>query len=287
MKGYLAKKEAKTLATVLVAIVLLASLASGLVQASGEPSDLMANDIDANNQDNAQDSLPSLVANYDPTAKQIYDFFSAIGSALGISSDSFVNATIGMLMLLIIFTAILAVATVGVRKRKVKRKQKEQAKTEDPQPTKIEQVETVTTPTVKPAEIPPTDIKPEVQPTPASKLANGGTPALPSALNLQAQWTEGKVTLTWETPQINAKGYRLDGYLISAVQYGPMSISPVKAPIAHLPVNATQWSEAFTQTYRWNSRGDTDGYIVEAIVRYTSKSGFKGILRIGAIIYAP
>jgi hypothetical protein len=288
MRGSLAIK-AKTIAILLFIIIIFVSLAPALATSSSSTSDsiMKYNEaIEKNIGENYQNNLPPLVANYDPASKSIYDFFSGVGAFLGLSSDSFVNATIGMLTLLMTFTIILALTSVGLRRRRTKSAKKNQTNIVNSEPNKQPQVNTSPVPPLTPTENQPTDKKPDAQLTDKVKQSTD-SPTLPSALNLQAHWTEGKVTLTWEPPQINAKGYRLDGYVISAVQYGPMSISPAKAPIAHLPLNETQWSEAFTQTYRWNSRGDIDGYIVEAIVRYNSKSGFKGILRIGAITYAP
>ena len=131
--------------------------------------------------------------------------------------------------------------------------------------------------------IPPSPIP--MPPPPRSPEAglSVGPPALPPMLSLRATWAQGQVTLDWDRPQFDAGMYQLVEYDVSMMQYGPTSTAPVKIPLAQLPPNQTQWVQFFTQTYRWNTGGDTQGYVVEAVLRHTS--GYRQT--VGAMIYAP
>jgi len=67
--------------------------------------------------------------------------------------------------------------------------------------------------------------------------------------------------------------YGLDGYVISSMNYNQSSTSAIKTMIDQLPRDRTQWASKFEQTYKWNTRGDTEGYIVEAILRQHTSTG--------------
>jgi hypothetical protein len=112
-------------------------------------------------------------------------------------------------------------------------------------------------------------------------------PSLPASLDLHASWPKGKVDLTWKPPAFDPGTYRLDGYTVSVMQYGPGSTGPVKVPISRLPPGTTQWTGPFNQTYKFSTGGDIEGYTVEAQLSNLSSTGHTAIFRVGAMAYAP
>ncbi len=112
-------------------------------------------------------------------------------------------------------------------------------------------------------------------------------PSLPALLDLSAAWAKGSVTLAWKPPAFDAGVYRLDGYAVSAMQYGPGGAGPVKVPVARLQPGVTQWAGPFNQTYKFSTGGDIEGYTVEALLSNTLSTGNAGIFRIGAMAYTP
>ncbi|UCD45171.1 MAG: hypothetical protein JSV27_01310 [Candidatus Bathyarchaeota archaeon] len=127
-------------------------------------------------------------------------------------------------------------------------------------------------------------------PTGPSLLGAGvhwGPPDLPSSLDLRAKWGEGRVVLRWDPPPFDAGTFRLDEYVVSRMQYRPGSTAPEKLQIARLTPQETQWRGSFTQTYRWNTGGDIESFVVEAVLRHFSSTGHPGTVRIGGIAYVP
>jgi hypothetical protein len=134
-----------------------------------------------------------------------------------------------------------------------------------------------------------TDAPPPISPSGQAITGTGITvdTALPSSLDLQGKWSKNRVNLKWEPPNIDASQYQLEGYNVYAMQYGPSSTAPTSVQVARLPPNTTQWSETFNQTYRWNTSGDLDGYVVEALIRRQSSEGMTEILRVSGVSHAP
>jgi len=143
---------------------------------------------------------------------------------------------------------------------------------------------------------PPPASEPQEQPPPIgtptgpSLLGTGvhwGPPDPPSSLDLRATWGVGRVALRWDPPPFDAGTYQLDGYVVSRMQYRPGSTAPEKLQIAQLSSQETQWRGSFTQTYRWNTGGDIESFVVEAVLRRFSSTGHPGTARIGGIAYVP
>jgi len=225
----------------------------------------------------------------------VFGFFAGLGAVWGVSEDEFTNATLGMMMFIVPFVLVMAAASNASRKRKAKLQLGIKDQGAKQQPTLSAHRELGYQASQPDA---PPQVTPQTVPQPISADASGhlleasgqvivAAPPLPSNLNLRANWTRNQVSLSWDEPQIDASQYQLDGYVVSAMQYGPSSTAPVKTPVAQLPRGNTNWSAPFNQTYRWNTNGDLEGYTVEALVRHTSSTGSTETLRIGAMTYAP
>jgi hypothetical protein len=108
-----------------------------------------------------------------------------------------------------------------------------------------------------------------------------------SSLKLNATWVKDQVNLKWDKPQFDPATYKLDGYVVSSMKYGESSTSAIKTMIDQLPPDRTQWTSKFEQTYKWNTRGDTEGYVVEAILRQNTSTGTVQTIKVGAMAYVP
>jgi len=128
-----------------------------------------------------------------------------------------------------------------------------------------------------------------IPPPPASPEAglSTGLSPLPSELRLGVDWSDGQVDLFWDSPSFDPSRYQLDGYEVSILQYQSTSTVPVKSLVSQLPPGSQQWTGPFNQTYRWNTSGDIDGYVVEAVFRHTSSTGHVEIYRVGSVAHAP
>ncbi len=126
-------------------------------------------------------------------------------------------------------------------------------------------------PTTQPQEIPPPIDGSQAQPI-GGVGVHPSPPPLPSSLNLRATWPRGEVNLDWEQPQFDSNKYQLEEYIVSRMEYGPRSTAPQKVPLKRIPPQQTNWKGDFTQTYKWNTRGDVDRYIVDAVLRNISDS---------------
>ena len=224
----------------------------------------------------------------------IFGFFAGLGAVWGVSDDEFANATLGMMMLIVPFVIVVSAASHASRKNKAKLQlaMKNQGAKQPTLSQKRELGYQASQPDVPP------QVSPQALPQPITADGSGHlleasgqvivtAPSLPSNLNLRANWMGGQVQLSWDEPQIDASQYQLDGYVVSAMQYGPNSTAPIKTPVAQLQPGNTNWSSPFNQTYQWNTNGDLEGYTVEALVRHTSSTGSTETLRIGAMTYAP
>jgi hypothetical protein len=113
-----------------------------------------------------------------------------------------------------------------------------------------------------------------------------GDPPLPR-LNLKAAWARDQVTLDWSRPGFDPAIYRLDGYEVSVLKYGPGDTVPVKTLVAKLSPDTIQWMSHYNQTYRFSTGGDLNGYVVDALLRHITNTGQNEIMRIGATAFAP
>jgi len=123
-----------------------------------------------------------------------------------------------------------------------------------------------------------------------SRVAKMHTPlwqALPSLAAMCATWGEGRVVLRWDPPPFDAGTFQLDEYVVARVQYRPGSTAAEKVQVARLTPKETQWRGSFTQTHRWNTGGDIESFVVEAVLRRFSSTGHPGTVRIGGIAYVP
>ena len=136
-------------------------------------------------------------------------------------------------------------------------------------------------------EIPPSTIGvPSPPASPEAGVSVGPSP-LPSTLSLGVAWTAGLVNLTWSPPPFDNSVYQLVGYDVSRIDYVSTSTAPVKTFLTRLPPGTQGWTGAHYQSYRWNTRGDIEGYVVEAVLRHTSSTGHVETYRVGAMAYSP
>jgi hypothetical protein len=246
------------------------------------------------------------VSGGDSPLDQVFLLFSSIGESFSISSDEFVNATMGMMVLSI--PVIGVAALVGSQRRKRRAVNQANTKTRNTAakvPSAQSQVSNAAN--ISPCNIAGGHRELGYQVSEANSTqtqdgpsridfenghlmeASGEVITTPqtSSLKLNATWPKGQVNLKWGKPQFDSATYRLDGYVISSMNYSQSSTDAVKTVIDQLPPYRTQWASKFEQTYKWNTRGDTEGYIVEAILRHHTGTGTVQTIKVGAMAYVP
>ncbi len=112
-------------------------------------------------------------------------------------------------------------------------------------------------------------------------------PTMSSSLKLDAVWSKGQVDLKWDRPQFESASFKLDGYVVSSMNYGPSNTAASKNLIEVLPPNRMEWAGRLEQTYRWNTQGDVQGYVVDAILHQHTSTGTIQTIRIGAMAQVP
>jgi hypothetical protein len=217
----------------------------------------------------------------------IVAFFAGIGGILGLSESAGTNAAIGIVMLVV--PAVIGVQALSMVLRKQRAQQGIKGPSAKPNP-KLRKQQTLSY-TATEAN-PPSQTVDAPQPISRGTQAVAGTgisfdTALPSSLDLKGKWTKNRVDLQWEPPNIDSNKYQLEGYNVYAMQYGPSSTASTNVQVAKLPPDATKWTARFNQTCRWNTSGDLDGYMVEALIRRQSSEGATEILRVSGIAHAP
>lgn len=211
----------------------------------------------------------------------VLDIFSPIGEFFGASGST--AAAIGVVAVVVpVITIGAIVSTISATRRKradtatklgYRRERGYEASQPSPPPTRSQEA--------------PPSIEPPSGPSLLGVGVHHGSPSLPSALNLRAIWGEGRVDLNWDPPLFDTSTYQLDEYVVSKMQYGPRSIVPEKLPLDRLSPENTQWGQEFAQTYRWDTGGDVEGYVVEAMLRRVSSTGHVETIRIGGMVYVP
>jgi hypothetical protein len=207
--------------------------------------------------------------------------FSDVGERFGVSSSTAAAFGVAAVIVPVVFLWAIISTRSSMRRKKARapkivyhREGEYEASQPPPPSTNVSQ------------ESPP-PISPPGGPSILGVGIHQGAPSLPSALDLRATWENDQVELIWDRPLFDENRYRLDGYVVSKMQYGPRGTAPEKVQLAGLSSQETEWRSPFTQTYRWNTGGDIESFVVDAILRQVSSTGQEGITRIGGIVYVP
>jgi hypothetical protein len=217
----------------------------------------------------------------------IIAFFAGVGGILGLSESAGTNAAIGIVMFVVPAVIGVQALSMVLRKQRALQGIKSPSAKANPKLRKQRTLGYTATEANSPSQTmdAPQPISPGTQTVAGTGISFDS--ALPSSLNLQGKWSKNQVDLQWEPLNIDTSKYQLEGYNVYAMQYGPSSTVPTNVQVAKLPPDITQWQEAVHQTYRWNTSGDIDGYMVEALIRHQSSDGATQILRITGISHAP
>jgi hypothetical protein len=217
----------------------------------------------------------------------VISFFAGIGGILGLSESAGTNAAIGIVMIVFPIVIVAQALTMVLRKQRAQLGIKSSSAKPSPKMTKQRTIGYAASEANPPSQT--LDAPPPISPGGQAVAGTGISfdTTLPSSLNLKGKWTKNQVDLQWKPPNIDPSKYQLEGYNVYAMQYGPSSTTPTNVQVAKLPPNTTQWSARVSQTYRWNTSGDINGYMVEALIRRQSSEGATEILRITGISHAP
>jgi hypothetical protein len=208
----------------------------------------------------------------------IMSIFSPIGELFGLSGGTAAAVGVAAVVVPIVVIASIASTRSAMKKQKAEaRKAMERQKTEASpkmgviRPRTYEASQPAPPPASTPQEIPPPIDSSQAKPIGGVGVGQG-PPPLPSSLNLRATWPRGEVNLDWDQPQFDPNKYELQEYIVSRMEYGSTSTAPQKVPLERVPPQQTNWNGDFTQNYRWNTSGDVDRYIVDAVLRNISDS---------------
>jgi hypothetical protein len=156
----------------------------------------------------------------------------------------------------------------------------------DSSPYQVDTPSPQTSPSSTTHEIPPSTIGVPSPPTsPEAGVTLSHPP--PSQLDLNAVWFSNRVNLSWQKPQFDPSIYTLQGYDVYRIQYTGASTVPTKIHIGTLNPGSTGTTVSHTQTYTYNTSGDTAGYVVEARLGYTSSTGHSQVYRVSNMAYTP